>query len=143
MHKELNGPISTVKPRFRDFDIQGILNSSAFLEIISEVRLEQMETYYKLPMSEYLSQGQTWIISHYEITFKRPIKYPLSFRVQTQVEEIIDATAKVRFRFLAEKSNDEYTVGSLIYNLFDMNNKKTISISQKHADIFLNNKSKD
>ena len=137
MNHKLQGPISIVKPRFRDFDVQGILNSSVYLEIVSEVRLEQMENYYKLPMAEYLRQGQTWVISNYEITFKRPIKYPSIFHVNTKVEEIIGSAAKITFKFLSDKSDEEYAFGSVVYNLFDLVNKKTTQILKAHADIFI------
>ena len=83
-----HGLFTLVKPRFSDFDLQGVLNSRQYLDLVGEARIEQMERYYKLPIEMYTKRKQSWVLSQLNIEYLKPIYFPTSFFISTKIESI-------------------------------------------------------
>lgn len=126
-----------IKPRFTDFDVQGILNSAKYLELVGEARMEQMETGYKKPIAEYTALGQSFVISEFNIRYLRPIAFGKDFDIETQVLEIDGAKAVIGFSFKNIDSQKEYASGQMIYHLFDLAARRPVPISEADQQVFL------
>jgi thioesterase III len=126
-----------MKPRFSDFDLQGVLNSRQYLDLVGEARIEQMERHYKLPIEMYTKRKQSWILSQFSIEYLKPIYYPTSFFISTKIETIDRARALVTFSFCSLDKSREYAKGMVVYHLFDMETRKPTSIPDAEKDIYL------
>ena len=129
---------TTFNPKFSDFDIQGVLNSKHYLDYLTEARIEQHETRYKIPMSKYLAKNQTFVVQDFHIKFNKPILFGHKFVVYTQVKDITGPIATMQFRFVSEDNEDRiYSEGTIQYSLFDFANKKSVSFSEEDKSVYL------
>lgn len=126
-----------IEPRFRDFDLQGILNSAVYLELVGEARAEQMARNFQLPVEKYTRLNQSWILSHFSIEYKQPIKYGSKFFIETKVESIDGPKARVQFAFHNTSKSKTHAQGIIDYHLYDLATRKTISIDEDEKTLYL------
>ncbi len=126
-----------VDPRFSDFDLQGILNSRQYLDLIGEARVDQMRRCYHTPMEDYTARGQTFVLRSLAIEYEKPIYYGSKFSIETWIEEIKGPMAKVCFRFISPTDEVLYASGSGIYFLVDLNTKKPARFPENAVKAYL------
>jgi thioesterase III len=133
-----HGLFTLIKARFSDFDLQGVLNSRQYLDLVAEARLEQMERYYKLPIELYTQRKQSWMLSQFAIDYLKPIYYPTAFFVSTKIESIDRSKAHVSFSFCSQDKTREFAKGQVVYHLLDMETRKPTSIPENEKEVYLN-----
>ena len=126
-----------VYPRFSDFDLQGILNSRQYIDLVSEARIEQMRRHYQLPMEEYAHRSQSWVLSHFSIDFIKPIVFGVNFFVQTTVKSVEDDCAVVAFVFVDITKSKLFSQGEVHYHLIDLKTRKPVSIPEEEKNRYL------
>ncbi len=117
--------------------MQGILNSSKYIDILVEARLEQMTSCYKVPMEYYMKKSQTWVFSSVSLTFLKPILFGQKFRVETEVTKVDGSMALVDFAFVDGDGKREHAKGSATYHLVDLSTKRPIDVPAEDIAIFL------
>ncbi|MBI4404511.1 MAG: thioesterase family protein [Deltaproteobacteria bacterium] len=135
--RESHGRFTFVKPRMTDYDLQGILNSKQYLDLVTEARIEQMTRYYKFPMEVYIEKKQSWILSRFAIEYRKPIPFPSQFFVHTKVKTIEGPKANVEFSFVSLDKSKTYASGEVDYYLFDMTSRKPVVVPENERKVFL------
>ncbi len=128
---------TVVEPRFSDFDLQGILNSRQYLDLVGEARVDQMKRCYGTPMEDYVAKGQTFVVQSFQIDYDRPIHYGTRFNIETWVEEMKGPMALVCFKFINTEGTVTYAHGSGKYFLIDLRSKKPVEFSEGLRKIYL------
>ena len=130
---------SEIQPRFSDFDLQGILNSMHYVNLLNEARFEQMGRCYNHPIENYVKRGQHWVASHLSFNFLSPIYPGRKVLVFTEVCKIEGAAAFVDFSFETEVNGGfkVHTTGKAEYVLVDLKTKVPVKISDDEHAIFL------
>jgi acyl-CoA thioester hydrolase/thioesterase-3 len=123
--------------RFSDFDMQGILNSSKYVDFLSEARIDQMRTGYKLPFDHYTKKNLTWFFSSVNLEFLKPIFFGNTFRVETEVVKIEGPMGWVEFCFTDLEGRKTHAKGTATYHLVDLATKRPVDVPTEDADIFL------
>lgn len=139
MERESHGRFTLVRPRVTDFDIQGILNSKQYLDLVTEARIEQMARYYKLPMEIYVQRNQSWVISRFVIEYKKPIPFLVSFFIHTKVKSVEGPKAVVEFTFLSLDKGKTFAEGEVHYHLLDLSTRKSVPIPEHEREVYLEN----
>ena len=136
---ELKRFATEFSPRFSDFDLQGILNSRQYVDILNEARFDQMKRCYNYPIEEYVKKGQHWVVSGLSFTFISPIYPGRPVLVHTQVVKIEGPKAYVEFSFETETKVGfkVHASGSAEYVLIDIKSKSPVDISAEEKAIFL------
>ncbi|PIT99402.1 MAG: hypothetical protein COT74_10385 [Bdellovibrionales bacterium CG10_big_fil_rev_8_21_14_0_10_45_34] len=129
--------ISEFCPRFSDFDMQGILNSRIYLDLLAEARLDQMVRCYGRPLDYYAKKNASWVLSSLTIDFRRPVYYGNKIRVETEVVAMEGAVATVDFAIGNDNISDRYASGKANYHLVDLATKRPITIGNEDIEIFL------
>lgn len=124
-------------PRFSDFDVQGILNSRTYVDLLVEARLDQMIHCYKLPMDHYAKKNQSWVFSSVTLNFVRPIFLGAKVTVETEVTSMEGSVAKVDFAFKCPTKGKIFADGSATYHLIDLVTKRPLDIPDSDREIFL------
>lgn len=129
---------TTFRPRFSDFDLQGVLHSKSYLDYLAEARLDQLERCYRLPISGYLAKNQSFVVHSYNIVFVRPITYGIEFSVSTSVQEIAGPTASVEFAFHDQGHEAKvYASGRIGYVLFDLAKRRPVPFEEAEKSVYL------
>lgn len=130
---------STFNPRFSDFDLQGIMNSKAYIDLLAEARFDQMQRCYKYPIENYLKKNQHWVTAKLEFNFESPIFPGRELFVTTSVTSIEGPVAKVTFSFESKSAKGEkiHCWGNANYVLIDLATKTPINISDSDKEIYL------
>jgi acyl-CoA thioesterase FadM len=123
--------------RLSDFDLQGILNSKCYVDFLAEARLDQMVNHYLIPFDHYSKKNQTWVLSNLQIAFSRPIFFPQSFVVETEVTAIEGSRADVDFVFKRTASEVVHASGKASYHFVDLTTKRPVPIPPDDANVFL------
>ncbi len=123
--------------RFSDFDLQGVLNSRQYVDLVAEARIEQMRDCYQYPMDLFIQRGHTFVLSQFQIEFIRPIPFGLNVEVETTVSSVDGPIANIDFSFLSSNGAKIHAKGSVKYALFDIKNLKTVSFTPEDKAAFL------
>ncbi|MBI4404175.1 MAG: thioesterase family protein [Deltaproteobacteria bacterium] len=130
-----------MRPRINDFDLQGVLNSKQYMDLVAEARIEQMQRYYKVPIETYFKRNQTWILSRFLIHFARPIRFYSSFFIHTQVARIEGPKSVVKFDFVSLDKKTTHASGEVDYYLLDLSTWKPVSMPENERLVFLEERS--
>jgi acyl-CoA thioesterase FadM len=131
---------SSFFPRFSDFDLQGILNSRQYIDLLAEARFDQMLRCYKYPIDSYVKRNQHWVVSNLCLDFVSPIYPGKAVNVSTSVYQIEGPKAYVAFTFETLSSTNAlktHAFGKAEYVLIDLNTKQPVEISKEEKDIYL------
>ncbi len=123
--------------RFSDFDLQGVLNSRQYIDLVAEARIDQMRDCYKFPMDEFTNRGQTFILSQFTIEYVKPVVFGTAVEVETQITSIEGPIANIAFSFLSKNGEKLHAKGSVKYVLFDMKNQKTVAFTEEDKAAFI------
>jgi acyl-CoA thioesterase FadM len=124
-------------PRFSDFDMQGIMSSRCYLDLLVEARLDQMVRCYEIPLERYAERNQTWVFSAVTLTFVSPVLYGTKILVETEVTNIEGAAATVDFAFRHASKDKVFAKGTATYHLIDLATKRPVAVPREDADVFL------
>lgn len=127
-------------PRFTDFDLQGILNSARYVELLAEARFEQMNRCYNYPIENYLKKNQHWVVANININYISAISPGRAIEISTEVTEIVGPKAHVAFGFETRNSSGQvksHALGTAEYVLIDLKTKAPIDISEEERNVFL------
>jgi YbgC/YbaW family acyl-CoA thioester hydrolase len=125
------------RPRFSDFDLQGVLNSRQYMDFVGEARFDQMGRCYGKPISEYTAQNLTFIVSEFHIKYLRPITFGMEFLVETEVVEIDGSKITIDFEFKSIDAKKTHASGQVFYHLFDIVGRRPTPVSDEDKQRFL------
>ena len=108
-----------VRPRYADFNLQGILRVGVYPELICECQLQQFETRFGLPLKVFDERGERWQITEYSIRVKSPIRALDQFIVEANLIGVLESRLRVRFRFLSQNRKQTYANGHICFDLVD------------------------
>ena len=106
-----------VKPRFSDFNQQGLLKASTHLDLACESQLEQMSTRYNLPLPGFTAKGLRWHIADFKISYPKSIKGLNPIRIEADVVAVDDHAMIVDFGFFDESREQKFAFGSIRFDL--------------------------
>ena len=128
---------TSIVPRFSDFDLQGILNSRQYLDLVGEARTDQMKRCYKVPLETFTNRGQTFVLRTFEIAYEKPIYYGTAFDIETWVDDVRGPMAEILFRFVSPGDDVIYANGSARYFLVDCESRKPVEFSEEIRRVYL------
>ncbi len=120
--------ISEFKVRPDDIDMFNHVHNSTYFDYVLAARYEQMETYYKMPMEEFLAQGYGWVVRTAFVDYKRPLALSDIFTVETGIETINSKGCRVKFEIKIKKSNKVACDGWFDYVMIDIKTGKGINV---------------
>lgn len=132
--------VTEFTPRFSDFDLQGILNSRQYIDLLNEARFDQMNRCYKYPIEEYVKQGLHWVAASLSFNFMSPIYPGRKVLVFTQVVNIEGPKACVEFSFETNSSDGSrkiHATGKAEYVLINIKTKSPVNITDKERELYL------
>lgn len=119
-----------VRPRYADFNLQGILRVGVYPELICECQLQQFETRFGLPLKTFNERGERWHITEYFIRVKSPIKAIEQFIVEADLIGVLESRLRVRFRFQSQNRKLIHAEGYICFDLVDDKTNQTKSIPE-------------
>lgn len=124
----MKSPMFRVKPRFSDFNLQGLLKGSLHFDFVCEAHLDALATRYGIEFSKYARSGLRWNISSYSIAFHEENKSLAAFLVETHIVRIQDCDKAVSFAFWSEDGMTKYASGEILFSLYDTAKKVHVPI---------------
>lgn len=123
--------ISEFKVRPDDIDMFNHVHSSTYFDYVLAARYEQMETFYKMPMKEFLSQGFGWVVRSAFVDYKRPLGLGDRFSIQTGIESINSKGCRVKFEIKILKTDKVACDGWFDYTMIDISTGKSVKVSDE------------
>src|SRR6476469_8847296 len=96
--------ITQHKVRPDDIDMFNHVHNSKYFDYVLAARYEQMETFYKMPMEEFLKLGYGWVVKTVQINYKRPLGLGDEFSVETGIISINNKGCRVNFTITIKKT---------------------------------------
>ena len=118
--------ISEFKVRPDDIDMFNHVHNSTYFDYVLAARYEQMETFYKMPMEEFLSQGFGWVVRSAFVDYKRPLGLGDRFSVKTGIESINSKGCRVKFEIKILKTDKVACDGCFDYTMIDISTGKSV-----------------
>ncbi len=106
-----------MKVRPDDIDMNQHVHSSTYMDYVLAARFEQMEKFYKMPMSEFMKHGFGWVIKNTFMEFKRPLVLGDEMKVITYIDEMYKDGVKVHFEILKAQNNKVACSGYFNYTM--------------------------
>jgi acyl-CoA thioesterase FadM len=106
-----------LKPRFSDFNSQGLLKASTHLDLACESQLEQMSARYNLPLPSFSAKGLRWHIADFKISYPKAIKGLSPIRIEADVVGVEAHAMIVDFAFFDEAREQKFAYGTLKFDL--------------------------
>ncbi|MEZ4749053.1 MAG: hypothetical protein R3B54_00080 [Bdellovibrionota bacterium] len=125
-----------IKPRFSDFNMQGILKGSLHFDFVCETQLAQLNSRYGINFSKYREANQKWNISDYRITFHEENKSLEPFWVVADVVKVEGSTKLVAFSFWSNNKQVKYASGTIQFDLYDTKDNRFVPIPTDDAEAF-------
>ena len=123
--------ISEFKVRPDDIDMFNHVHNSTYFDYVLTARYEQMETFYKMPMEEFLSQGFGWVVRSAYVDYKRPLGLGDRFSVKTGIESINSKGCRVKFEIKILKTDKVACDGWFDYTMIDISTGKSVKVSDE------------
>lgn len=123
--------ISEFKVRPDDIDMFNHVHNSTYFDYVLAARYEQMETFYKMPMEEFLSQGFGWVVRSAFVDYKRPLGLGDRFSVKTGIESINSKGCRVKFEIKILKTDKVACDGCFDYTMIDISTGKSVKVSDE------------
>jgi acyl-CoA thioester hydrolase len=98
--------VYTVRVRFRDTDLMGIVHHAVYLEYFEAARIE----YLRRRGSEYLSWTQKGLhlaVAEVRVRYRRPATFGERLNVEATLAELSGATARFEYRILRDAPEGE------------------------------------
>jgi YbgC/YbaW family acyl-CoA thioester hydrolase len=112
---------TTLQIRPDDIDMNQHVHSSKYMDYVLAARFDQMERCYKMPMSEFIKHGFSWVIRNTFIEFKRPLVLGDTMKVVTYIDEMQKDGVKVHFEIVKTQNNKVACSGYFNYTMVDIN----------------------
>jgi acyl-CoA thioesterase FadM len=128
---------SEFTPRFSDFDMQGIMSSRCYLDLLVEARLDQMVRCYEIPLDHYTAKNQTWVFSAVTLSFLSPVVYGTKLLVETEVTNIEGAAATVDVVFRHASKDKVFAKGCATYHLIDVATRRPVDVPPSEVAVFV------
>lgn len=129
--KKYSSFISEFKVRPDDIDMFNHVHNSTYFDYVLAARYEQMETFYKMPMEDFLNQGFGWVVRAAFVDYKRPLGLGDKFTVQTGIETISAKGCRVKFEIKISKTGKVACDGWFDYIMIDTGNGKSVKVSDE------------
>ena len=123
--------ISEFKVRPDDIDMFNHVHNSTYFDYVLAARYEQMETFYKMPMEEFLSQGFGWVVRSAFVDYKRPLGLGDRISVKTGIESINSKGCRVKFEIKILKTDKVACDGWFDYTMIDISTGKSVKVSDE------------
>ena len=123
--------ISEFKVRPDDIDMFNHVHNSTYFDNVLAARYEQMVTFYKMPMEEFLSQGFGWVVRSAYVDYKRPLGLGDRFSVKTGIESINSKGCRVKFEIKILKTDKVACDGWFDYTMIDISTGKSVKVSDE------------
>lgn len=122
--------VSEFKVRPDDIDMFNHVHNSKYFDYVLAARYEQMETFYKMPMEDFLKQGYGWVVRTAYVDYKRPLGLGDKFTVETGIETINSKGCRVKFKIVISKISKVACDGWFDYVMIDINTGKGVKVSE-------------
>ena len=132
----MNSPkkYSSFKTEFKvrpdDIDMFNHVHNSTYFDYVLAARYEQMETFYKMPMEEFVKQGYGWVVRAAYLDYKRPLGLGDTFTVETGIENINAKGCRVNFEIVISKTKKVACNGWFDYVMIDIKTGKGLKVSE-------------
>lgn len=123
-----------VKPRYSDFNLQGILRVGVYPELICECQLHLFEHRFGLPLKTFTDRGERWHITEYFIRVQSPVKAMEEFIVEADLIGVRESRLRVRFRFRTKNRKAVHAEGYICFDLVDNKTNSPKSISKQDRE---------
>lgn len=118
------------KVRPDDIDMFNHVHNSTYFDYVMAARYEQMETFYKMPMEEFMEQGYGWVVRTAYVDYKRPLGLGDTFAVETGIENINPKGCRVNFEIVNTKTKKVACNGWFDYVMIDIKTGKGLKVSE-------------
>ena len=122
---------SEFKVRPDDIDMFNHVHNSTYFDYVLAARYEQMETFYKMPMEEFLNQGFGWVVRSAFVDYKRPMGLGDRFSVLTGIESINSKGCRVKFEIKILKTGKIACDAWFDYIMIDISTGKSVKVSDE------------
>ena len=122
--------VSEFKVRPDDIDMFNHVHNSTYFDYVLAARYEQMETFYKMPMEDFLKQVYGWVVRTAYVDYKRPLGLGDKFTVETGIETINSKGCRVKFKIWISKTSKVACDGWFDYIMIDINTGKGVKVSE-------------
>ena len=129
--KKYSSFVSEFKVRPDDIDMFNHVHNSIYFNYVLAARYEQMGTFYKMPMEEFLRQGYGWVVRTAYVDYKRPLGLGDTFTVRTGIETINSKGCRVKFEIRISKTAKVACDGWFDYVMIDINSGKSVKVSDE------------
>jgi len=119
-----------VRPRYADFNLQGILRVGVYPELICECQLHLFDKQFGLPLKVFTDRGERWHITEYFIRVKTPVKAMDEFIVEAALIGVLESRLRVRFRFYNKSRKLVHADGYICFDLVDDRSNQPKAIPQ-------------
>ena len=123
-----------VKPRYADFNLQGILRVGVYPELICECQLHLFENRFGLPLKVFTDRSERWHITEYFIRVQSPVKAMEEFIVEADLIGVRESRLRVRFRFLSKNRKTVRAEGYICFDLVDDKTNAPKAIPEKERE---------
>jgi len=122
---------SEFKVRPDDIDMFNHVHNSTYFDYVLAARYEQMETYYKMPMEDFLKMGFGWVVRSAFVEYKRPLGLGDIFTVKTGIETINSKGCRVKFEIKINKTGKIACDGWFDYVMINITDGKSVKVSDQ------------
>ena len=111
---------SVIQIRPDDIDMNQHVHSSRYMDYVLAARFDQMERCYKMPMSEFIAHGFSWVIKNTFIEYKRPLLLGDPIKIITYIDEMQKDGVKVSFEIIKTNNNKSACSGYFNYTMVSL-----------------------
>lgn len=117
----------TIRPD--DIDMNNHVHSSRYQDYLFMARYDQMKNDYKVSMELFIERGYSWVVSEFNIQYKREIRIDEgTVKVQTQVKEIKGANVLVTYKILKSQNGKIAAQGYATYTMVSIQTGRSSKI---------------
>lgn len=119
-----------------DIDMNQHVHNSRYMDYVLMARYDQMERCYGMSMQEFIDEGLSWVNTHSEITYKRPLVMGDVAIVRTRIEHFTPKGVRVGFTITKKSTLKECALGSQDYMMISIASGRAVDIPQRVIDIY-------
>jgi len=114
-----------------DIDLNNHVHSSKYQDYLFMARYIQMKESYKMSMELFIERGYSWVVSEFNIQYKREITLSdQTVKVKTQIQEIKGANVVVSFWILKSENNKIAAQGQAVYTMKSLQTGRSTKIPE-------------
>ncbi len=117
----MNSILGEIKVRPDYIDMNSNVHNAKYLDYVPTARYEQMKNKYEMSMDEFIENGFNWVVSLFQMDWKRALSLGDTTIVRAQLDSVNGAQCKVNFRIENKKKNKLVSSGYFLYTIVSTN----------------------